>query len=102
MHSLSILKLAPGGHLGRLCVWTKSAFDSLDKIFGTSTAPSERKFHARNWSLPKVCMTNTDIERILSSDEVYNVLDKNPKLPLCTVKRGNPLKCNKTMQSLNP
>lgn len=30
------------------------------------------------------------------------MLDKNPKLPLCTLKRGNPMKNNKVMASLNP
>jgi hypothetical protein len=29
------LQLAPGGHLGRFCIWTKSAFEKLDAIFGT-------------------------------------------------------------------
>jgi len=43
VHSLSILKLAPGGHLGRLCVWTKEAFAQLDQIFGSATAHSQRK-----------------------------------------------------------
>lgn len=39
----SVLQLAPGGHLGRFIIWTKSAFDQLDSIFGellTST-PSD-------------------------------------------------------------
>jgi len=27
-------QLAPGGHLGRFCIWTKSAVEKLDKIFG--------------------------------------------------------------------
>lgn len=31
------LQLAPGGHLGRFIIWTKSAFSKLDEIFG---APS--------------------------------------------------------------
>lgn len=43
VNSLSILKLAPGGHLGRFCVWTKDAFESLDALFGTATKSSERK-----------------------------------------------------------
>lgn len=43
VNSLSILKLAPGGHLGRFCVWTKAAFDKLDDIFGTATTSSVRK-----------------------------------------------------------
>jgi len=43
VHSLSILKLAPGGHLGRFCIWTEQAFDTLDKLFGTAKTSSERK-----------------------------------------------------------
>jgi len=43
VHSLSILKLAPGGHIGRFCIWTEQAFDTLDKLFGTAKTPSERK-----------------------------------------------------------
>lgn len=33
---LNLLQLAPGGHLGRFCVWTKSAVEKLDAIFGGS------------------------------------------------------------------
>lgn len=43
VNSLSILKLAPGGHLGRFVVWTATAFACLDRIFGTATTSSERK-----------------------------------------------------------
>lgn len=43
VHSLSILKLAPGGHIGRFCIWTEQAFDTLDKLFGTAKTSSERK-----------------------------------------------------------
>jgi large subunit ribosomal protein L4e len=102
VNSLSILKLAPGGHIGRFCVWTKKAFDSLDSIFGTATKSSDRKYLSRNWCLPKVCMTNTDVERILSSNEVHSVLNRNPKLALCTLKRGNPIKNNSVMSTLTP
>ena len=28
---LNILKLAPGGHVGRFCIWTESAFWKLDE-----------------------------------------------------------------------
>lgn len=34
MERLNLLQLAPGGHLGRFCIWTKSAVEQLDKIFG--------------------------------------------------------------------
>lgn len=32
---LSLLKLAPGGHLGRFVIWTKSAFEKLESIYGS-------------------------------------------------------------------
>merc|ERR1712147_41816 len=32
---LNLLKLAPGGHLGRFCVWSQSAFEKLDSLYGT-------------------------------------------------------------------
>jgi large subunit ribosomal protein L4e len=31
------VQLAPGGHMGRFCIWTKSAFEALDSIFGAFT-----------------------------------------------------------------
>lgn len=40
---LSLLRLAPGGHLGRLIVWTRSAFEQLDKLWGTINTPSKLK-----------------------------------------------------------
>ena len=32
---LNLLKLAPGGNVGRFCIWTESAFKQLDAIYGT-------------------------------------------------------------------
>ncbi|EGW04311.1 60S ribosomal protein L4 [Cricetulus griseus] len=32
---LNILKLAPGGHVGRFCIWTEGAFRKLDALYGT-------------------------------------------------------------------
>ena len=29
-----LLQLAPGGHLGRFIIWTKSAFSKLDELYG--------------------------------------------------------------------
>ncbi|KAG7567588.1 Ribosomal protein L4 domain superfamily [Arabidopsis thaliana x Arabidopsis arenosa] len=40
---LSLLKLAPGGHLGRFVVWTKSAFEKLESVYGSFKKPSEMK-----------------------------------------------------------
>mmetsp|Transcript_3973 Transcript_3973/g.5456 ORF Transcript_3973/g.5456 Transcript_3973/m.5456 type:complete len:449 (+) Transcript_3973:53-1399(+) len=63
---LNLLKLAPGGHLGRFVVWTKSAIKSLDKIYGTY----ERKGKKVGYTLPRPLMTNADIHRIMESEEL--------------------------------
>lgn len=102
VHSLSILKLAPGGHIGRLCVWTKEAFEKLDDYFGNYDKASNRKIRGRTWSLNRTCMTNTDTERLLQSDEFYKIYNTKPKAVLCKVKRGNLLKNKKLMSEVNP
>lgn len=33
--ALNLLQLAPGGHVGRFVIWTQSAFELLDEVFGT-------------------------------------------------------------------
>lgn len=35
MNKLNLLRLAPGGHVGRFCIWTESAFRKLDDLYGT-------------------------------------------------------------------
>merc|ERR1711959_22359 len=40
---LNLLQLAPGGHPGRFCVWSKEAFDRIDAIYGTHKRKSEEK-----------------------------------------------------------
>ena len=32
---LNLLLLAPGGHMGRFCIWSQAAFEKLDKLYGT-------------------------------------------------------------------
>jgi len=69
VNTLNLLHLAPGGHLGRFVIWTKSAFDQLDKVFGTFTKESEVK---KGFILPPHMLTNSDITRVLESQEVRN------------------------------
>jgi len=97
--ALNLLQLAPGGHLGRFCIWTQSAFDKLDTIFGTTTEPSLVK---KGFVLPRAPMTNGDLARIINSDEVQSVV-RAPKVPTT----GRPLKKNPinnlgAMLKLNP
>lgn len=44
---LNLLKMAPGGHVGRFVIWTESAFRRLDKLYGTYRKPSSEKKNFR-------------------------------------------------------
>merc|ERR1711935_932738 len=69
--SLNLMQLAPGGHVGRFCIWTEAAFKKLDAIFGTWRKPSETK---KNWNLPMPKMAVTDLSKLLKSEEIRKVL----------------------------
>ena len=40
---LNLLRLAPGGHVGRFVIWTESAFKKLDALYGTWSKSSKVK-----------------------------------------------------------
>ena len=40
---LNLLKIAPGGHVGRFCIWTESAFKKLDGLYGSWKKGSDEK-----------------------------------------------------------
>jgi large subunit ribosomal protein L4e len=102
---LNLLQLAPGGHVGRFIIWTESAFNSLNAKYGTYGAKVDAKIHLRNGStyrLPRSVMQNTDIEKIIQSDEVQNVI-RDRKIPMRkTIRKKNPLKNLYAMVKLNP
>ncbi|KAJ9167708.1 hypothetical protein P3X46_019314 [Hevea brasiliensis] len=82
---LNVLKLAPGGHLGRFIIWTKSAFENLDSIYGSFEKPSEKK---KGYVLPRAKMVNADLARIINSDEVQSVVKPIKKeVKRATLKR---------------
>merc|ERR1719478_1390467 len=101
--ALNLLQLAPGGHLGRFCVWTQGAFEKLDEVYGTMTKPSAtRKHNGTPARLPQMQMKNSDLSRIINSDELQSVVNA-PKQG--TKPRGlkcNPLKNAKAMERVNP
>ncbi|CAI7919390.1 unnamed protein product [Closterium sp. NIES-54] len=67
VEKLSVLDLAPGGRVGRFVIWTQSAFDRLEGLFGSfSQAPTMK----RDFLLPRAAIVNSDITRIINSDEV--------------------------------
>lgn len=96
---LNLLKIAPGGHLGRFCIWTEGAFKRLDEIYGTYKQKSAEK---NNFSLPQPKMSNSDLSRLLRADEVQRVLKTKVLERKRRVLKRNPLKCNRTLHKLNP
>lgn len=97
--NLNLLKLAPGGHVGRFCIWTESAFKKLDSIFGTWKKPSATK---SGWNLPMPKMANTDLSKLLKSEEIRKVLRAPNRKVHRAVIKTNPLKNIRTMLQLNP
>ncbi|KAJ5191601.1 60S ribosomal protein L4-A [Penicillium cinerascens] len=100
--SLNLLQLAPGGHLGRFVVWTSSAFEALDQVYGTTTTPSALK---KDFLLPSNSVSNADLTRLINSSEIQSVL-RAPKGDARTkrtnVQKKNPLRNKQVMLRLNP
>ncbi|KAL1240998.1 Large ribosomal subunit protein [Trichinella spiralis] len=97
--NLNLLKLAPGGHLGRFCIWTAGAFKKLNALYGTFKAPSQLK---TGWRLPKPKMTMADFSRLIKSEEIQKAIRPRIKPAKPQEKRKNPLKNFEFMCELNP
>ena len=98
--NLSLLDLAPGGHLGRFIIWTKGAFEKLDSLFGTYEEGAKFK---SGFNLPRSFMSNADLTRIINSDEIQSVLKPQVSGPdLVIPKKRNPLKVSSVKTALNP
>lgn len=99
---LNVLKMAPGGHMGRFAIWTNGAFKFLDKLYGTYKKQSVIK---SDFHLPDAKMKNCDVSKILSCRRVKSVLKKANMGRAHMKKRGlrrNPLKNLKVLMKLNP
>jgi len=96
---LNLLKLAPGGHLGRFCIWTEGAFRKLDSIYGTWKNPSSKK---NDWNLPHHKMTNADFSRLIRSEEIVKAVRAPKKVQRTPRFKRNPLKKMNLMIKLNP
>jgi len=100
VHRLNILQLAPGGHLGRFCIFTKDAFDELNTVFGTFAKSSEEK---KGYTLARPVMTCADLSRIINSDQVQAKLrDIKHSVRVHDKTKKNPLKNKALMSRLNP
>jgi large subunit ribosomal protein L4e len=96
---INLLRLAPGGVIGRFVIWTESAFKRLDAIYGTWTTPSSSK---RDYNLPQPKMANADLTRLMKSYEVQRSLRARKSRPLKLKKRPNPLVNVSQLGKLNP
>ena len=101
VHRLNLLQLAPGGHLGRFCIWTEDAFKQLDSIFGTYDKASDAK---KGFLLPNAKISNVDVTRIINSDEIQSVVraagSNKTKRP--HTQKKNPLRNKAILNRLNP
>jgi len=97
--NLSLLDLAPGGHLGRFLIWTKGAFEKLDSIFGTYDEAAKFK---SGFNLPRSSMTNADLARIINSDEIQSIVRPASSGATVLPKKRNPLKNTDVRVALNP
>ncbi|CAG0902527.1 unnamed protein product [Darwinula stevensoni] len=96
---LNLLRLAPGGHVGRFCIWTESAFKKLNDIYGTWTKPSTLK---KGYNLPMHKMKTTDLARLINSDEIKAVTRKPRRKMMRHKIKPNPLRNLRVMLKLNP
>jgi len=97
---LNILQLAPGGHLGRFCVFTEDAFKALNNTFGTNKAECTEK---KGYHINRTMMNCADISRIINSDQVQSKLrEQRTSIRVHDKTKKNPLKNKTMMLKLNP
>jgi large subunit ribosomal protein L4e len=84
---LNLLQLAPGGHMGRFCLWSQAALEKLDSIFT---------------KLPVAAMTNADIARIINSDEVQSVLKPAQPEQKSHLPKANATRSIEALEMLDP
>merc|ERR1711988_1410284 len=100
VNRLNVRSLAPGGHLGRLCVWTQSAFNALERHFGSGKGVSSTK---KGYRLQNEVVTSADLSGIVNSDAVQSVLrDQKQQARRSRGTKANPLVNKRAMARLNP
>mmetsp|Transcript_41630 Transcript_41630/g.46387 ORF Transcript_41630/g.46387 Transcript_41630/m.46387 type:complete len:383 (+) Transcript_41630:88-1236(+) len=87
---LNLLQLAPGGHMGRFCVWSQAALEALDKIYGEDGK-----------RIPTANMTNADLARIINSDEIQSVLNPAKAQTDGFEAKANPLRSIVALEKLD-
>merc|ERR1719399_2818498 len=97
---LNILQLAPGGHLGRFCVFTEDAFRALNNQYGTNKAECTER---SGYHINRHVMNCADLSRIINSDQVQSKLRaQRTSVRAHNKTKANPLKNKAMMLRLNP
>eukprot|EP00035_Acanthoeca_spectabilis_P019658 m.429142 g.429142 ORF g.429142 m.429142 type:complete len:361 (-) comp16962_c0_seq1:121-1203(-) len=97
--ALGLLKLAPGGHVGRFIIFSEGAFKRLDALYGTW----RKKAVERSYNLPRPTMTNADVVRLINSDEVQSVVQPSKQaFNKIRYAKKNPLTNLNALLKLNP
>lgn len=88
---LNLLQLAPGGHMGRFCIWSQAAVEELDVIYGESGK-----------RIPSAAMTNADLARIINSDEVQSLVNPIKAGQKTYAPKQNAVKNLSALEKLDP
>ena len=99
VHRLNLLKLAPGGTLGRFVIWTQSAFKALNDVFGTYRRDSGEK---SGYNLQRNVVHTADVSRLINSDAIQNIIRAPSSNPKIFSRKKNPLRNKGFMKILNP
>jgi large subunit ribosomal protein L4e len=89
---LNLLQLAPGGHVGRFIIFSKSAFAALSELYENKTG----------FNLPRHIMSNGDLSAIVNSDAIQSALNPAKKSRKTHGRKKNGLKNLGVMVKLNP
>ena len=77
--------------MGRFCVWSKSALEALDTIYGEDGK-----------RIPAPPMVNADLARISNSDEIQSVVNPAKRANRRWLRKKNPIKNTKALAKINP
>lgn len=88
---LNLLQLAPGGHMGRFCIWSQAALEELETIYGEGGK-----------RIPAAAMVNADIARIINSDEIQSILNAPKPGQKDYAPKANPLRNTDALEKLDP
>merc|ERR1712224_491633 len=70
--NLNLINLAPGGHLGRFLIWTRTALEALDCIWGSPTISSSYKI---GYELPHALVKNPYFNQLTHNNEIQTIIN---------------------------